>query len=53
MKVYIVLEYLPTYDTAEVIKVFSKEDDAKEYVKEYSWEDGIEECIWYKECEVE
>lgn len=53
MKVYVVLEYLPGNYIADIVKIFFKEDDAKKYVKEYSWEDGIVEPIWYVEQEVE
>ena len=52
MKVYVVREFIDYYN-ADIVKIFSKESDARDYVKKHYWEDDGTDGIWYEEHELE
>jgi len=52
MKVYVVREFIDYYN-ADIVKIFSKESDARDYVKKHYWEDDGADGIWYEEHELE
>ena len=52
MTVYIVFEYLDYYKP-DVVRVFSKENAAQEYVEKHFWRDENGAGIYYEAHEIE